>query len=375
MKGAQHDGPMRLLMTADAVGGVWQYATDLATALADKGVETILAVLGPSPTSRQLQAISQTAGVTVLDTGLPLDWLALSPGAVHEAARAVRKIAREHGADVIQLNTPALAAGVDFPAPVIAVNHSCITTWWGSVQGGKPTGAYRWRAELTRDGLVNADLVVTPTAAFGEATREAHGLSASPVTVHNGRSPLPLPDVAPHDFAFSAGRLWDTSKNAAALDRAAAQLAIPFYLAGPTQGPNGAAVSLTHARSLGVLPEEELGRWLAARPVFVSAAVYEPFGLAVLEAAAAGCPLVLSDITTFRELWDGAAVFVGENDDRALAAAITDIVGDDGLRATLGRAAQERAQRYTPEAMAEGMLQLYRRMASSRTGASVRVAA
>ena len=186
---------------------------------------------------------------------------------------------------------------------------------------------------------------------------------------------VPLPDVAPHDFAFSAGRLWDTSKNAAALDRAAARLAIPFYLAGPTQGPNGAAVTLTHARSLGVLPEAELGRWLAARPVFVSTAVYEPFGLAVLEAAAAGCPLVLSDIPTFRELWDGAAVFVGSNDEPGLAAAIADIVGDDALRATLGRAAQERAARYTPEAMADGLVRLYRQLAPSRAGASVKAAA
>ena len=37
---------------------------------------------------------------------------------------------------------------------------------------------------------------------------------------------------------------------------------------------------------------------------------YEPFGLAVLEAAQAGMRLVLSDIPSFRELWDGAATFV-----------------------------------------------------------------
>ena len=57
---------------------------------------------------------------------------------------------------------------------------------------------------------------------------------------------------------------------------------------------------------------------LGARPIFVSVARYEPFGLAVLEAAQAGCALVLSDIPTFRELWGGAALFVPANDDRAL---------------------------------------------------------
>ena len=49
---------------------------------------------------------------------------------------------------------------------------------------------------------------------------------------------------------------------------------------------------------------------LPTRPIFVSVSRYEPFGLAVLEAAHAGCALVLSDIPTFRELWQGAASFV-----------------------------------------------------------------
>ena len=36
----------------------------------------------------------------------------------------------------------------------------------------------------------------------------------------------------------------------------------------------------------------------------------------MLEAASAGCPLILGDIPTFRELWDGAAVFVAPDDAR-----------------------------------------------------------
>ena len=70
------------------------------------------------------------------------------------------------------------------------------------------------------------------------------------------------------------------------------------------------ASALAHLQPLGELDERTLAGCLSARPVFVSAARYEPFGLAVLEAAQAGCPLVLSDIPTFRELWDGAALFV-----------------------------------------------------------------
>ena len=125
-------------------------------------------------------------------------------------------------------------------------------------------------------------------------------------------------------FAFTAGRLWDEGKNLRTIDRAAGRLAgsVPVLAAGPTDGPGGARIALHHARPLGRLRADEIARRLAERPIFVSAARYEPFGLSVLEAAQAGCALVLSDIPTFRELWDGAADFVPADDDRALAAAI-----------------------------------------------------
>ena len=53
---------------------------------------------------------------------------------------------------------------------------------------------------------------------------------------------------------------------------------------------------------------------MARAAIFVSSSVYEPFGLAVLEAAGSGAALVLSDIPTFRELWDEAALFAPPGD-------------------------------------------------------------
>ena len=113
---------------------------------------------------------------------------------------------------------------------------------------------------------------------------------------------------------------------------------------------------------------EDPGRW-AARPVFVSAALYEPFGLAVLEAAAAGCALVLSDIPTFRELWDGAALFVAP-DEAAIADAIAALVADPARRAALGEAARARAARYTPDATAAAMAALHARLLPHRRAAA-----
>ena len=116
--------------------------------------------------------------------------------------------------------------------------------------------------------------------------------------------------MAPRDIpVLTAGRLWDEGKNVAALDRAAEHLPFKICAAGPLTGPNGASVEFDRLDWLGILDAAGLQDMMARTAVFVSPALYEPFGLAVLEAAQAGCALVLSDIPTFRELWDGAALF------------------------------------------------------------------
>lgn len=352
--------PLRVLVTADAVGGVWQYSIDLARGLSRLGVETVLAVMGPSASAKQAAAAAQVEGLELVDTGLPLDWLADSAASLRAAGEEIAALAKRAAADILQLNTPALAADTSFAHPVVAVQHSCVATWWEAVHGSELPPDFAWRTRLVRAGLHAADAVVTPTAAFGAATRRVYGLAEPPRTVHNGRTPLPLPRQAPHDFVFTAGRLWDEGKNVDVLDAAAQRLPVPVRAAGPLEGPNGASVMFDHIHCLGSLDEEELAQWLSARPIFVSAALYEPFGLAVLEAASAGCPLILSDIPTFRELWDEVAMFVPPRDERGFTRAIANLVGDDFERAVMGRAARERAALYTPDAMAAQMAAIYR---------------
>ena len=354
-------GPaLRVLVTADAVGGVWQYSIELARGLSRLGIETVLAVMGPSPDEAECQGAAGIEGLTLVDTGLPLDWLAENAGALRHAGEAIRELASEQECEIVQLNTPALAAETGFDLPVVAVQHSCVATWWEAVHGTELPEDFAWRTELNRAGLAAADAVVTPTTAFGEMVRRRYALAQAPRTVHNGRSPRDLPSAAPHDFVFTAGRLWDEGKNLRTLDAAARGVPVPVRAAGPLKGPNGAEVLFDHLHCLGTLDEAELGRWLAARPVFVSAALYEPFGLAVLEAAAAGCPLILSDIPTFRELWSEVALFVAPRDEAGFTRAIANLVGDDFERAVLGRAAKERAARFTPDATAAQMASIYR---------------
>jgi glycosyltransferase involved in cell wall biosynthesis len=347
----------RMLITADTVGGIWQYATDLAGGLVGHGIEPVLVTLGSRPGAEQRAALAP--GVELLETDLPLDWLAVSAREVTEAGHMLARLATRLRTDIVQLNAPAYAAAATFDQPVVAVAHSCVGTWWQAVRGGTIDPDLAWRAELTGAGLRAADQVVAPSGAFATMIQHRYDLDERPAVVRNGRRPLALSQQPQQDFAFTAGRLWDDGKNVAVLDRGAALMSVPLRMAGPTSGPNGSEIVVRHAEALGSVNETVIARHLAARPVFLSSAVYEPFGLAVLEAAQAGCPLVLSDIPTFRELWDGAARFVYPHDAAGFARAVEEIVADPALRSRLGEAAKLRARDYTIERMTAGMAALY----------------
>ncbi len=406
---------MKILLTTDAVGGVWQYTTELAQALSARGVECVVAVLGPAPDENQRGALAPTpakstpsprtrsgvhsspseglspqalrlavewtpehvrgdggggaapspAPITLIETGLPLDWTCADAAPVLAAGKAIATLAKDHAADLIHYNMPTLAAVGTPPVPSIAVAHGCVSTWWEAAKGTPLGQDYRWHRALTADGLRAVDRVVAPSAAYATIVERHYRLETPVLAIHNGRTLAGAYDSAAPmaDIALIVGRLWDGVKNAALLDKAAARLPIPFLAAGASKGPHGETIRLDHLRELGHLSGEQIAAHLAKRPIFVSAASFEPFGLAVLEAAQAGCALVLADIPTFRELWDGAASFVPL--DGGWCEAIEALVHDTPRRAALGEAARSRAARYTPDATADRMLALYRDVIAS----------
>jgi glycosyltransferase involved in cell wall biosynthesis len=351
---------LRLLLVTDAVGGVWIYSVELARALKSLGIDTVLAVMGPSPISRQYE---EAAGIKLIDTGLPLDWLETSPSELRLAGEAIANIARIEGADIVQTNSAALLADAAFDQPCIAVQHSCVASWWAAVKRTALPDAFLWRRELVECGLNRAATIVAPSIAFAAETARIYDISAPVVAVPNGRRPVLGSVTTQADFVLTVSRLWDEAKNVATLDAAAARIDVPFEAAGPQDGPNGTRVQLSHMCALGEVSTARMARLLAARPIFASAALYEPFGLSVLEAAYAGCALVLSDIPTYREIWDGAATFVPARDSAAFASAIQDLLHHPDKREQLGRLAQTHAHLYTPERMARGMADIYARVA------------
>lgn len=361
-----------ILMTTDALGGVWQYSTGLAAELARGGCSVSLAVMGPEPDAAQRGCIAGVEGVRVIGTGLPLDWMCADHAEVTAAATELASLVRECGATIVHCNSPAIAGAATFPMPVVAVAHGCIATWWQAARPGPVEPAYRWHGEAMRRGLIAADVAIAPTASFAATLQATYALPTLPMVVHNGRAtPQPgAPINHPLDIALTVGRMWDPVKNAALLDKVAASINGSFLAAGALRGPHGETTALRHLVALGELPGPTLNELLVRQPIFVSAATFEPFGLAVLEAACAGCALVLSDIPTFRELWNGAALFADPDDAEGFAAAIRHLQGNPATRRSLSSAAQARAARYRPAQMASAMTTIYRRLLPAREAAA-----
>ena len=162
------------------------------------------------------------------------------------------------------------------------------------------------------------------------------------------------------------GRVWDEAKNVRLVDEAAAALPWPVFVAGKVEqdGARGRAAPrrLQHARSLGLLDSQAVKSMLGRASIYVHPARYEPFGVAVLEAALAGCALVLGDIPSMREIWHDGALYVPVDDAARLAREVRALITDDARRAALGERARQVASRFTPQRMAFEYLDAYREL-------------
>lgn len=364
--------PRRIVMTVDAVGGVWRYGLDLAATLGLRGVEVVLAGLGPEPTEAQRCEVLRLSNVRLTWLDAPLDWLVPGPEALEvQAARLADLVVRE-SPDVVHLNVPTQAVGWRAPCPLVAVSHSCVVTWWDAVKTGPLPQAWRWQRARNRAGLDIADAVVAPSRSHALALGRCYGSVQNLFVVPNATAAV-ASSLARAPEVFAAGRWWDEGKNAAVLDAAAALIRWPVAMGGACTGPDGTGIALRHARALGQLPAAQVAARLARGAIVASPSLYEPFGLVSLEAAASGAALVLADIATYRELWEGAAVFADPRDPVALATAIDALAADAPQREALGREARARARALSVAAQAEKMLSVY--AAAGRRGCAASSAA
>jgi glycosyltransferase involved in cell wall biosynthesis len=133
-------------------------------------------------------------------------------------------------------------------------------------------------------------------------------------------------------------------------------------------GPTRAAVQASvvglgladRVRLVGFVPDPWV--WMKRASVLVSPSLFEGHPNAVLEAAACGCPLVVSDIPAHRDILDAdSAVLVDTRDPTALAGAILGVLADPEAAARRAKSARARVESWSPAETARQCDRLYRR--------------
>jgi glycogen(starch) synthase len=363
--------PRTVLLTADTVGGVWSHTLELARALGAEGVQVVLAAMGrPSPDQEREAGGVQSLTLHAAPYRLP--WMRDPWDDVARAGDWLLGLAAATGSELAHLSEPVFAA-LPWGVPVIAVGHSCVLSWYAAVRRqDAPPEWDRYRVAM-RAGLGAAGAVVAPSHAMLASLQLHYGVRAGTI-IPNGRDPACYRPGPKQAVVLTAGRLWDPAKNLGLLLEVAPELPWPVHAAGDDRAPDSAPpLDAPQAWLLGRLGAEAMAERFARAAVYALPARYEPFGQSILEAALSGCALVLGDIASLRELWDGVAVFVPPDEPATLRHALLELMRDTGARETLATRARRRALEYSPRRMARGYLELYGRLlAESRRSGRAR---
>jgi glycogen(starch) synthase len=362
---------MRVLVTTDTVGGVWTYTRELIGGLLRRGVEVTLVSFGGLPSAAQTSWLDSR--VDFRPTSYRLEWMQDSERDVDASIRYLEEIVRQVRPGVLHLNQFCYGS-MRVNVPRLVVAHSDVLSWWAEVKGepAPDDNWFRWYGAVVEQGLAGADLVVAPSRWMLEALARHYFPPRSAAVVHNGRDSRRFEcHDEKQDLVVGVGRLWDEAKQVHLLAALAETCPVliagcdrhPQRVPGPQQGRFGQAIAT------GFQSEEQLAALFARAAVYAGTSCYEPFGLAPLEAALAGCALVLNDIPSFREIWSDAAVYFRRNEPGSLAAAVQALRAAPHLRRLYAARAQQRArERYTADRMVSQYLEIYSSLVAQEVG-------
>ena len=360
---------MRILITADTVGGVWTYTRELVVGLVRQDLQVVLVSFGRLPTDEQIQWMTGLPNLDYRPTRFKLEWMQDSVDDLRASAEYLADVARETRPDLLHFNQ-FYYGGLKYDAPRLVVAHSDVVSWWAAVHGCEPTDSawMRWYRGMVKHGLGGATAVVAPSHWMMEQVTRHHLQPARTAVIYNGRTPaLFRADREKEKVVTTVGRLWDPGKNAAIFLRE--EMPWPVSIVGSEKQPGREEIAVEpQEKRLGVefLPhqsQEQLRELLGRTAIYAAVSLYEPFGLAPVEAALSGCALVASHIEPFQELWGNAAVFFRNNDAGSLRQALTDLAEDADFRQSCSKRAYAHALRwFTAERMVQEYVNLYRKL-------------
>ncbi|MCP4900844.1 MAG: glycosyltransferase family 4 protein [bacterium] len=211
-------------------------------------------------------------------------------------------------------------------------------------------GADRSRLTVVPNG-VDHELAERPESETIEAVKEEYGLKPPLTLVVANDKPHKNLDVALRAFHLAMRRH-----------------ALPGQLVyvGGMEGESRLAIRASRlgiedrVRFLGKVPFAHLHGLYHVASVLLHTALYEGFGLPVLEAMCAGLPVVTSNLGAMREVGEGVARLVNPLDLDEIASALEQVLVDDPLRRRMTEAGRRRAEAMSWELTVEKTLEVYR---------------
>jgi glycosyltransferase involved in cell wall biosynthesis len=239
------------------------------------------------------------------------------------------------------------------------------------------TGEYstpEFRARFTaqaRDAAARADAIV----AVSEFTRgqviELLRVDPSRIwVVHHGVRELGFPALERERVILHVGAI-QTRKNIAALVEAFERIDPSWRLVLAGSAGYGSAgilarIEASPAREritvTGYITPEELAAWYAKASIFAFPSLDEGFGMPVLEAMAAGVPVLTSNRSALPEVAGDAALLVNPESIEEMAQALRELAGSEELRRDLARRGTNRSRLFTWEKAVEQTWNVYREL-------------
>ena len=354
---------MRVLLTTDTVGGVWTYTRELTEGLLERGCFVALVSFGRDPSADQVSWATSMLDkyqdlFCYVPSRVPLEWMEQNARSFADGTALLEQVARNFKPDLLHANQFCFGA-TDLAIPRLVVAHSDVLTWSDACKptGIEPTSWLDQYIAGVQAGLLRADALVAPTYWMLEALAGHFTLPTSKRVISNGRTIL-QPDQEPSRAmqAVSAGRMWDPAKNLGTLR--STEHVLPILVAGAlSSGSSDLSQPFDGLMHLGFLGEEELHELFRGSAIYIAASLYEPFGLAPLEAALCGCAIVANDIFSLREVWGDAALYFSHTAE--LRQCLQELMRDDALLSERQRLSKLRAQMFTSDVMTTQYLELY----------------
>jgi glycosyltransferase involved in cell wall biosynthesis len=289
------------------------------------------------------------------------------------------------GGDSVHAPIPLAPPGPRRGGELVVTVHDTVP--WTHPGGLTRRGA-SWHRRMIGRAARRADALVVPTAAVaGDLLR--HVLCQAPVHVV-GEGVTTAVTHRPADAAGLATRLGLPSRYVLAvgtleprkgLDTLLAALAapqapdLPVVLVGqpgwgqiaPAELARRSGLDPVRVHVLGRISDPELAVVLHGAAVLAAPSLAEGFGLPVLEAMAAGVPVVHSDAPALVEVAGGAGVTVQRGDPAALAAALRTVLSGPGQAQVLISAGRRRAAQFSWERTARRVWSVHVELRQART--------